>query len=170
MEAGCGSTCPVPGGFYSYSPNVGGNVVLLAFYALSLPAALYIGIRSNTPIFSATLATGLFLSIVGFLGRILLHQSPDSPVYFLLSLLGTVLGPSTVSVSIFVIFPHILSVYGERLSPFKPMLAELGLYTLIAIAIGVEMVGIVFISYGFNGVTVSGTSTMWTKERELTIF
>lgn len=158
MEAGCGSTCPVPGGFYSYSPNIGGNAVLLATYALLVPSIFYLGVRSRTAFFSTVLATGAVLGLLGFIGRVLLHESRDSPGYFLLSLLGTVLGPSLLSASIFVVFPHILTVYGERLSPFKPMLAELALYTLITVAIGVQVVGVVFVVYGFNGVTVSSAT------------
>lgn len=158
MEAGCGSTCPVPGSFYSYSPNIGGNVVLLAIYALLVPSVAYLGVRSRTVFFSTLLATGFVLGLLGFVGRVLLHQRRDCPGYFLLSLLGSVLGPSLVSASIFVVFPHILTVYGERLSPFKPMLAELALYTLIAVAIGIQVVGVVFVAYGFNGVTVSSAT------------
>ncbi|KAH0595389.1 hypothetical protein MHUMG1_06564 [Metarhizium humberi] len=143
MEASCGSSCPVPGGFYSFSPNVGGNVVLLAIHALLLPAVLYFGVRLQTRFFSLTLATGHLLSLLGFVGRVLLHQTPDNPGHFLLSLLGTVLGPSFFTASIFVVFPHIRRVYGERLGQNKPTLAASTLFGLTTVAIAVEVVGIV---------------------------
>ncbi|QLI73612.1 Efflux pump himE [Metarhizium brunneum] len=153
MEASCGSSCPVPGGFYSFSPNVGGNVVLLAIHTLLLPAVLYFGVRLRTRFFSLTLATGHLLSLLGFVGRVLLRQTPDNPGHFLLSLLGTVLGPSFFTASIFVVFPHIRRVYGERLGQNKPTLAASTLFGLTTVAIAVEVVGIVFVTYRYNGLS-----------------
>ncbi|GAB0135285.1 hypothetical protein EsDP_00003628 [Epichloe bromicola] len=65
------------------------------------------------------------------------------------------LGPSFVSAALFVAVPHLFIVYGEKLGPFnfRPVLAGLILYTLIAAAICVEAVGVVFVSYEFLGVT-----------------
>ncbi|EFY87014.1 RTA1 domain protein, putative [Metarhizium acridum CQMa 102] len=153
MEASCGSSCPVPEGFYNYSPNVGGNAVLLAIHALFLPAVLYFGVRLRTRFFSLTLATGHLLSLLGFVGRVLLHQTPDNPGHFLLSLLGTVLGPSFFTASIFVVIPHIRRVYGEHLGQNKPTLAAYTLFGLTTVAIAVEVVGIVFVTYGYNGLS-----------------
>lgn len=160
MAADCGSSCPVSGGFYSYRPSVAGNIVLLVVYALLVPCILYLGFRSRTTLLSTVLMMmGLALEILGFVGRVLLHHSTESPDYFTLSLLGTILGPSFVSAALFVAVPHLFIVHGEKLGPlnFRPVLAGLALYTLIAAAIGVEAVGVVFISYEFHGVTVSIT-------------
>ncbi|QPG98053.1 hypothetical protein C2857_007194 [Epichloe festucae Fl1] len=156
MAADCGSSCPVSGGFYSYRPSVAGNIVLLVVYALLVPCILYLGFRSRTALLSTVLMmTGLALEILGFVGRVLLHHSAESPDYFTLSLLGTILGPSFVSAALFVAVPHLFIVYGEKLGPFnfRPVVAGLTLYTLIAAAIGVEAVGVVFVSYEFHGVT-----------------
>ncbi|KAK2593703.1 hypothetical protein QQS21_008611 [Conoideocrella luteorostrata] len=160
MAVDCGSSCPVSGGFYRYNPSVGGNALFLAVYALVVPCIIYLGARSRTALFSGLLTIGLASEVLGFVGRVLLHQSLDNPGYFILSLLGTVLGPSLFSASIFVVFPHVLNLYGERLSPFKPMLAELLLYTLIAVAIGVEVVGAVFVPYVFNGVAIKRSASI----------
>ncbi|OAA34846.1 RTA-like protein [Metarhizium rileyi] len=151
MEADCGSSCPVPGGFYSYRPNVGGNAVLLAVYALLLPAVLYLGIRLRTLPFSLILASGHLVALIGYVGRILLHRSPDNAAYFLLSLLGSVLGPSLITASICVACPHILSVYGEGISSCSPKLVGSTLCISITTAVVVEVVGSVLVTYGFGG-------------------
>jgi hypothetical protein len=155
MAASCGSTCLVPGGFYSYDPNVGGNAVMLAIYALLLPPVTYLGFRSHTPLISGVLASGYLLGMLGLLGRIMLHRSRDNPARFLLSLLGTVLAPSLFSVAIFVVLPHLLSIYGERPSRVKPILAESVLYTLAIVAIGAQVVGAALLANGSPDVAVS---------------
>ncbi|KAG6010970.1 hypothetical protein E4U54_008316 [Claviceps lovelessii] len=80
-------------------------------------------------------------------------SSVQSRGYFTLSLLGTILGPAFVSIALFVWFPHVLNVYGERPSLVQPILAELILCILMAAAVGIDVIGVVFVSYEFNGVT-----------------
>ncbi|KAK7423099.1 hypothetical protein QQX98_001175 [Neonectria punicea] len=147
MAGDCGSTCPAAGGFYSYDPNVGGNAVLLAAFAILTIVVPYLGYRSWTPLFSITLTMGLLAEVVGFVGRVLLHSTSDSRTYFFLFLLGTVLGPTFISASIFIILPHVLGIYGEPVSPFKPLVAGLAFCSLIAVALAVELVGIIFVAY-----------------------
>lgn len=155
MAGDCGSTCPVNGGFYSYDPNVGGNAVLLAIFAALVPVVFFMSFRFRTPSFSALLVTGLLLEVAGFVGRVLLHGHRDNQAYFVLSLFGTVLGPSFMSAAIFIVLPHILNIYGEHLCPFRPIFAGLILYGITTVATVVQVVGIVFLAYGYNGMTAS---------------
>lgn len=154
MTVDCGSSCPVSGGFDSYRPNIASNVILLVFYVLLVPCIWVFGLCSRTFLFSTIFLLGLMLEILGFAGRILLHDSVQSRGYFTLSLLGTILGPAFVSIALFVWFPHVLNVYGERPSLVQPILAELILCILMAAAVGIDVIGVVFVSYEFNGVTV----------------
>ncbi|KND88894.1 hypothetical protein TOPH_06424 [Tolypocladium ophioglossoides CBS 100239] len=153
MADDCGSTCPVAGGFYSYSPNVGGNVVLMAAFALLLPFVLYLGYRFRVTLFTAILATGLLLDVLGFAGRVLLHRVRDSQAYFTLSLLGTAMGPTFTTAAVILVLPHVLTIYGEALSPCRPILAESFSCGLTLVALVVQLVGIVLVAYGLNGVT-----------------
>ncbi|KPM34661.1 hypothetical protein AK830_g11912 [Neonectria ditissima] len=147
MAGDCGSDCPAAGGFYSYDPNVGGNAVLLAAFAILSLVVPYLGYRSWTPLFSTTLTMGLLAEVLGFVGRVLLHSTRDSRTYFFLFLFGTVLGPTFISASIFIILPHMLGIYGEPVSPLKPLVAGLAFCSLIAVAFAVELVGIIFVAY-----------------------
>ncbi|KAF4995582.1 hypothetical protein FGRMN_5035 [Fusarium graminum] len=153
MTSDCGSTCPASDGFYSYSPSVGGNVVLLVVFALLALVALYFGARSRTYLFSLALTIGLFFEVLGFVGRVLLHSKPDSQGHFFLSLFGTVIGPSLTSIAIFIILPHILGIYGEPICPFKPLVAGLIFWGLGAFTIVLELVGIIFTAYESNAVS-----------------
>ncbi|CAM1501039.1 Fc.00g102010.m01.CDS01 [Cosmosporella sp. VM-42] len=153
MAGQCGSTCPVEGGFYNYDPSVGGNAVLLAIYAALVPVVLYLGYRYRTPLFSATLTTGLLFEVLGFVGRVLLHRSRDSNACFFISHLGTVLGPTFMSTAIFLILPHILSVYGEHLCPFPPLHVGFVFYSFAGLALVLELIGVIFVAYGFNGIS-----------------
>jgi hypothetical protein len=147
MPGDCGSTCPASDGFYNYSPSVGGNAVLLTVFALLSLAALYFGTRSKTYLFSLVLTTGLFLEVLGFIGRILLHSKRDDQGHFFLVLFGTVLGPSLMSLAIFIVLPHILSIYGRPICPFRPLVAGLIFWGLAAVTIVFELVGVIFTAY-----------------------
>ncbi|KAF7545417.1 hypothetical protein G7046_g9571 [Stylonectria norvegica] len=151
MAGPCGSTCPVDGGFYTYDPSLGGNGVLLAVFALLVPVVLYMGYRFRTPLFSATLTTGILFEVLGFIGRVLQHGSLDNEAYFFLSLLGTVLGPTFIATAVFLILPHVLSIYGVRYSPVPPLAAGLVLYSVLAAALILELVGVIFAAYAFSG-------------------
>ncbi|KAJ6443381.1 RTA-like protein [Purpureocillium lavendulum] len=70
MAGHCGISCPVDGGYYSYSPSVAGNAILLAVFSLLVPVTLYMGYLFRTPLFSAAVATGILFDVVGF-GRFL---------------------------------------------------------------------------------------------------
>lgn len=160
MSVDCGSTCPVEDGFYAYEPNLGGNAVILAAFAVLVPVVLFLGVRFRTPVFSTTLATGLLLDVLGFVGRILLKGSPDSRSYFVLALVGTVIGPSFMTAAIFLTLPHILGVYGEHLSPLRPLLAGVVFYSLAAASAVIQLVGVVFVAYDSSGLRVSSQASV----------
>ncbi|KAG5953072.1 hypothetical protein E4U53_007041 [Claviceps sorghi] len=151
----------MPGGFYSYRPNVAANAILLVLYALLVPCVWFLSLCSRRCLFSNILAVGLVLEALGFAGRILLHNRIQSRGYFTLSLLGTILGPTFISAALFVFFPDAIKVLGERPSLFKPMLAELILCTLMAAAVGVDVVGVVFVSYEVGGITMESLTATY---------
>ncbi|KAH7262195.1 RTA1 like protein-domain-containing protein [Fusarium tricinctum] len=153
MTSDCGSTCPASDGFYSYSPSVGGNAVLLTVFALLALVAIYFGVRSRTYLFSLALTAGIFFEVLGFVGRILLHSKRDDQGHFFLSLFGTVLGPSLISVAIFIVLPHILGIYGEPICPFRPLVAGLIFWGIGALTIILELVGIILTAYETNGIS-----------------
>lgn len=150
MTVDCGPNCD----FYVYRPNLGANVTLLALFALLLPVVLFLGIHYRTPGFSATLAAGILVEILGFAGRILLHSARGHEAFFALSLFGTVLGPTCASAALVLVLTHLFSIYGERFAPCRPMLASLILHGLVAAALAVQVVGIGLLSRNFHSLAV----------------
>lgn len=163
MAGDCGTACPVEAGFYSYDPSIGGNAVLLAAYGLLIPAVLYPGFRFSTLTFSIILVIGLILDVIGFVGRLLLHGAPDRQDFFIVSLLGTVLGPTFITGAMVLTLPHTLSLCGERVSPLRRLLAAVSLFISTAGAAVLQLVGVVYVSYNFGDVGVSSYCTYITS-------
>ncbi|KFA62801.1 hypothetical protein S40285_03806 [Stachybotrys chlorohalonatus IBT 40285] len=147
MASSCGSICPVNGDFLSYQPNLGANAFLLAAFAVLVPVTFVLGLRFQAPVFATILTAGLVLEVVGFLGRVLLSSIQGSATYTLLWLLGTVLGPTFISASIFVVLPHTLSIYGQQLSPVTPFVAGVLAGSFIVAAAVLQLVGIIFLVF-----------------------
>ncbi|KAL7811015.1 hypothetical protein V8C44DRAFT_349930 [Trichoderma aethiopicum] len=150
MASTCGPTCPTENGFFANGLNVGGGAVFLAAFASLTPATFYLGYRFRTPGFSAMLATGIAFEVFGFLGRILLHQARDRQGYFALMLLGSVLGPTFVSGAMSMVLPHLFAIHGQGRGPRQSIL---GIFFLWALFIGsfiLNVVGIVFVAYGYG--------------------
>ncbi|KAL7944681.1 hypothetical protein V8C42DRAFT_353532 [Trichoderma barbatum] len=150
MASNCGSTCPTDNGFFANDLNLGGSVVLLVAFAFLTPVTFYLGYRFRTPGFSAIMATGLSFEVFGFLGRILLHESRDHQGYFALTLLGSVLGPAFMSGAMSMVLPHLLAIHGQGHARCQSMLATSFLYALFTASLVLDIVGIVFVAYGYG--------------------
>lgn len=69
-------TCPITEAYVYYVPSLAGNAFYLALFAIFLVAQLGLGIRYKTWGFLAGLFGGLVLEIIGYLGRVQLHNNP----------------------------------------------------------------------------------------------
>lgn len=167
MAGQCGSTCPFEDGFYQYDPSVGGNAFLLALYALLAIIVMYLGLRFRIFLFSVILSTGLLFEVLGFIGRLLLHGSRDNETAFFLAQFGTVLGPTFISTAIILLLPHILRVYGSHVCPFRPVTTSLALYSLAVVAFILQLAGVIIVSFGFEGVSVSSSNLRENRLRRL---
>lgn len=59
-----------------YQPTLAGNTVYAAAFGLLLIAQLGLGIKYKTWGFMVGMICGLFLEVVGYAGRIMLHNNP----------------------------------------------------------------------------------------------
>ncbi|KAL7958134.1 hypothetical protein V8C34DRAFT_305186 [Trichoderma compactum] len=152
MASTCGSTCPTGNGFLA-NVNLGGSAVLLAVFALLTPATVYLGYRFRTPGFSTLMATGLSFEMFGLLGRLLLHESRDHQGYFALTLLGSILGPVFMTGAMTIILPHLLVIYGQVHARCQSVLTTSFLFGLFIVSLILDIVGTVFVAYGYGGVS-----------------
>ncbi|KAK4065161.1 uncharacterized protein Triagg1_8600 [Trichoderma aggressivum f. europaeum] len=153
MASTCGSTCPTENGFFANDLNLGGSAILLAVFAFLTPVTYYLGYRFRTPGFSALMATGLSFEVFGFLGRVLLHESRDRQGYFALTLLGSTLGPVFMSGAMTSILPHLLVIYGQGHDRCQSILTTSFLFGLFIVSLILDIVGTVFVAYGYGGVS-----------------
>lgn len=76
------STCPKSFQQIQYLPNLAGNALYLALFALILIAQIFFGIRYRTWGFLGGMVGGLILEILGYLARVELHENIFSDTWF----------------------------------------------------------------------------------------
>jgi RTA1 like protein len=69
-------TCPLSCAQVEYLPTIAGNAVYAATFGLLLIAQLGLGIKYKTWGFMVGMICGLILEVVGYAGRIMLHDNP----------------------------------------------------------------------------------------------
>ncbi|KAI1372916.1 RTA1-domain-containing protein [Hypoxylon crocopeplum] len=107
--------------FLMYEPSLAGNVGFLVLFAVLIPLTLALGIKYRSSIFATTIATGLALEVLGYIGRVLLHNNPTERSAFILFLIGTVTAPTLICGAIFIVIPRVVAVYGEEFRSWKPI-------------------------------------------------
>lgn len=68
--------CSLTEAYVEYVPTLAGNAVLLAFFVVLLIAQIVLGIRYRTWGYQVGLWGGLILEIIGYAGRLQLHENP----------------------------------------------------------------------------------------------
>ena len=103
-----------------YLPNVTADAILLGIFGVYLLVCLGIGIRYKA--WGHTVGTffGFLLEVLGYAGRIELHDNPFKLGNFLLYLIPLTIGPAFLSAAIYLCLSRIIVVYGEGLARFKP--------------------------------------------------
>lgn len=82
---GCSlGTCPLSYAYVEYVPTLAGNTTYLALFGCLLASQVFLGIRYRTWTFLGTMAAGILLEILGYVGRIMLHSNPFDFNAFLL--------------------------------------------------------------------------------------
>ncbi|KAJ6032636.1 RTA1-domain-containing protein [Penicillium herquei] len=114
------ATCPITEAYVYYIPSLAGNAFYLAVFALFLVLQLGLCIRYKTWGFLPGLFGGLVLEIVGYAGRIQLHDNPFVFSSYLEYLIGLTIGPAFFSASIYICLGRIVIVYGEQISLLRP--------------------------------------------------
>ncbi|KAI5923183.1 RTA1 like protein-domain-containing protein [Camillea tinctor] len=127
--------------FLTYEPSLAGNAVLLGLFVVLIPITLVLGSRYRSSVFATAVATGLALEVMGYIGRVLLHGSPNSRGDFIIFLLGTILGPTCICGAIFLVMPRIVAVYGEEFRSWRPAWYLFLFYALTIISLVLELVG-----------------------------
>ncbi|KAL7784368.1 hypothetical protein V8C37DRAFT_357832 [Trichoderma ceciliae] len=148
-----GLTRPTESGSLTNDLNIRGSAVFLAAYGFLIPVNFYLGYRFRTPGFSAVLATGLSFEVLGFLGRILLHESRNHQGYFALTLLGSILGPTFISGAMSIVLLHVLAIYGGGRASCQLTLVASFSWALLIVSLVLDTIGTVFVAYGYGNLS-----------------
>ncbi|KAJ5456146.1 Efflux pump himE [Penicillium daleae] len=113
-------TCPISWSTIGYQPNLCGNALFLAIFAVALFVQLAIGVRYKTWSYLVGMGGGLVLEIVGYAGRIQLHVNPFVFNSFIQYLVCLTIAPAFMSAVVYICFYRIIIVYDSSLSRIKP--------------------------------------------------
>jgi hypothetical protein len=77
-------TCPIDLAYINYQPNLGANILFLAIFAFFLAGQLVVGSWFRTWTYMGAMSAGLILEVLGYVGRIMMHNNPFDFNAFLL--------------------------------------------------------------------------------------
>lgn len=105
-----------------YIPNLAGNALYTALFAVFILVNLFWGIRYRVWGYMVAMCLGLLGEVIGYIARILLHNNPFDPSghNFIIYLVCLTIAPAFFSAAIYFCLGRIVVVYGENLSRFSP--------------------------------------------------
>lgn len=113
-------TCNIACGQVTFLPSLAGNALYAAIFGLLLIAQAVLGIRFRTWGFMVGMVCGLLLEIIGYAGRIMLHNNPFDFNNFLIYLIPLTIGPAFLTGSIYLCLARIVVVNGTKISRLSP--------------------------------------------------
>ncbi|CZR53242.1 related to YER185w, Rta1p [Phialocephala subalpina] len=149
-------TCDLSMASFLYLPTVPGNAIYAAIFGIYVIAQLYLGIRHRVWGYMSAMVLGMIAEIIGYVGRVMLHNSPFNNNDFLTYLICLTIAPALLSASIYLCLSRIVIVYGENLSRFKPRTYTLFFCTCDLICLVLQGMGGGIAS---TASTVSGSNT-----------
>lgn len=115
------ATCSVKeDGQIEYIPTLEGNIAYGGIFLFILMLQVFFGVKYKTWGFMVGMICGLLLEIVGYAGRVLLHDNVFEKNYFIIYLVGLTIGPAFLSASIYLCLGRIITIFGNKLSLLKP--------------------------------------------------
>lgn len=85
--------CPIAATTYGYRPNLGGNIFFAVIFGICAIYNLIIGIKSRQLMFTIALAGGSLMEMIGYIGRLLMHQNPWDNSGFETQIICLILAP-----------------------------------------------------------------------------
>ena len=113
-------TCDLSLGQVDYLPTVAGNALYAAIFGLLVICQIGFGIRYKTWGYMIALLCGLVIEIVGYIGRIMMHNNIFDNNSFIMYLVCLTIAPAFLGAGIYLCLSRIVTVYGAGLSRFKP--------------------------------------------------
>jgi hypothetical protein len=103
-----------------YIPSVVGNTLFAVIFAGCFLVQLVLGIKYRAWGFMAATTIGMVTEVIGYIGRIMMHNNPFSKDNFLIYLVTLTIAPAFLSAAIYLCLARIVVVYGEERSRIRP--------------------------------------------------
>jgi hypothetical protein len=87
-------TCDLTLSSFDYRPTVVGNGLIAVIFLIFLIAQIFFGVKHKTWGYMTAMLLGLFLETVGYVARVLIHNSPFENNYFLIYLIMLTIAPA----------------------------------------------------------------------------
>ncbi|KAJ5182594.1 hypothetical protein N7492_000210 [Penicillium capsulatum] len=113
-------TCPLSMAYVEYQPSVPANALFLGLFAAMIVGQIGLGFKFRTWSYMVPMLAGLVLEVLGYLGRIMVHNDPFSFDAFLLYLICLTIAPAFFTAGIYLCLGRIVAVYGTEYSRLKP--------------------------------------------------
>ncbi|KAL4914838.1 RTA1 like protein-domain-containing protein [Aspergillus aurantiobrunneus] len=134
-------TCPLSMASVEYIPLLWCQILFMAIFGAAAIAQLGLGIRYKTWTFMVAMVLGLIGEVVGYGGRVSLHDDPFNGDAFLQYLVALTLAPAFFTAAIYLTLSRIVVAYGEKISYFKPRTYTITFITFDIIALVLQAVG-----------------------------
>ena len=134
-------TCPLSMASFEYIPKLWAQILFMALFGLAFVVHLFLGIRYKTYTFMVAMVLGLAGEVVGYGGRVSLHDNPFNDDAFLQYLVSLTIAPAFLTAAIYLTLSRIVVAYGERISYFKPRTYTITFITFDIIALLLQAVG-----------------------------
>ncbi|PYI30068.1 parasitic phase-specific protein PSP-1 [Aspergillus indologenus CBS 114.80] len=112
--------CPLEASILRYQPSIPANSVAIAIFGMSFLVNLVQGCYYRAWGFMAGLLSGCILEIVGYIGRIIIHDNPFAFNGFIMQIICITIAPVFFCAAIYVLLSRVIILVDERLSRIPP--------------------------------------------------
>ncbi|KAF3040045.1 hypothetical protein E8E12_001144 [Didymella heteroderae] len=112
--------CTLDISVFQYLPSIPANATFFAIFALLTAAHIAQGIRYKAWVYLGCMVAGCCLELVGYVGRILLHDNPFDFNAFLINLVPITVAPVFFCAAIYVQLAKVITHTDRTVSRFNP--------------------------------------------------
>ncbi|KAF5571902.1 phospholipid-translocating ATPase [Fusarium phyllophilum] len=112
--------CPLESSMLRYQPNLPANAIFIGVFGLSMALHIFQGIKMKTWGFMASMMAGCILEIIGYIGRLIIHDNPFDFIGFLLQIIMITIAPVFFSAAIYVLLSQVINFVDPNVSRFSP--------------------------------------------------
>jgi hypothetical protein len=94
--------CPVEWSVYQYRPSLAANITFIVLYAIAMGTHLVLGIKWKQWFYMSFMMIGCLFEIIGYIGRIIMHNNPFNFGGFMVQIVFITSGPVFYTAAIYV--------------------------------------------------------------------